>query len=116
MLRFVYRIIQLSSRKFRYHMMRMKMSRYFKTDANMRHVEHYAEHCSIGDWFVLYQMSRNMNNRFFAEFLVVLSRRVNPCPGLDADDCEFLIHTKDNGGLKNYHNKCEPDAISLHSR
>ena len=63
-LRFIYRIIQLSSRTFRYHMMRMKMSRYFKTDANMRHVQHYAKHCSIGDWFVLYQMSRNMNTRY----------------------------------------------------
>ena len=34
--------------------------------------------CSYGDWFVLYQMSRNMNRRFFSEFLAVLSRRVDP--------------------------------------
>merc|ERR1712136_323150 len=26
-----------------------------------------------GNWFVLYQMSRNMNRRFFAEFLTVLA-------------------------------------------
>ena len=25
--------------------------------------------------------------RFFAEFLTVLSRRVNPCPGVDDKDC-----------------------------
>jgi hypothetical protein len=34
--------------------------------------------CSYGDWFVLYQMSRNMNRRFFSEFIAVLSRRVDP--------------------------------------
>ena len=32
------------------------------------------EHCSLGDWLVLYQMARNMNKRFFAEFLYVLVR------------------------------------------
>ena len=26
-------------------------------------------------------------SRFFAEFLTVLSRRVNPCPGVDDKDC-----------------------------
>jgi sensor histidine kinase YesM len=32
--------------------------------------------CSIGDWFVLYQMSKNLNKRFFAEFLALLSVKV----------------------------------------
>ena len=32
--------------------------------------------CSIGDWFVLYQMSKNLNKRFFHEFLISLSREV----------------------------------------
>ncbi len=31
---------------------------------------------SIGDWFVLYQMSKNLNKRFFAEFLALLSVKV----------------------------------------
>ena len=51
-----------------------------------RHVEHYIKKCSYGDWFVLYQMSRNMNRRFFAEFLTLLSRRVNPDPNVDDDE------------------------------
>jgi hypothetical protein len=38
----------------------------------------YFYRCSFGDWFVLYQMSRNMNRRFFSEFISVLSRRVDP--------------------------------------
>ena len=54
---------QVSSKWVRYQVMKARISRYFKTDANLRHVEHYAKHCSIGDWFVLYQMSRNMNTR-----------------------------------------------------
>ena len=32
--------------------------------------------CSIGDWFVLYQMSKNLNKRFFHDFLISLSREV----------------------------------------
>ena len=31
-------------------------------------------------------MSRNMNRRFFAEFLTLLSRRVNPDPNVDDDE------------------------------
>ena len=31
---------------------------------------------SIGDWFVLYQMNKNMNKRFFAEFVALLSMKV----------------------------------------
>ena len=27
----------------RYHVMKARISRYFKTDANLRHVEHYAK-------------------------------------------------------------------------
>ena len=49
----------------------------------MRHVKHYFNKSSYGDWFVLYQMSRNMNRRFFAEFLQILSQRVNPDPEME---------------------------------
>ena len=31
-----------------------------------------------GDWFVLYQMSKNVNKRFFAEFLALLALTVDP--------------------------------------
>jgi hypothetical protein len=31
---------------------------------------------SIGDWFLLYQMNKSMNQRFFAEFLALLSIKV----------------------------------------
>ena len=57
-----------------------------------KHIEHYIRNCSFGDWFVLHQMGRNMNRRFFASFVTLLSRRVNPDPELlaaDAVDGEF---------------------------
>ena len=70
---------------FRYLLIKWKIRRYFKKDEN----EHYIEHCSLGDWLVLYQMSRNMNKRFFADFLSVLSKTVNPHP---ADECHEHHH------------------------
>ena len=70
--RLIYRIIQCSSSQLRYFIIRMHIHRYFHAHGHMRHVEHYIKKCSYGDWFVLYQMSRNMNRRFFAEFLTLL--------------------------------------------
>ncbi len=119
-IRFFYRVVQLSSKAVRYHVMRARISRYFKKDSNMRHVEHYAKNCSIGDWFVLYQMSRNMNRRFFAEFITVLSHRVNPCPGVkihspggnsEADEADCAPFANENGEFA----RCE-SGISLHSK
>jgi len=86
--RLIYRIVQCSSSKLRYFIIRMHIHRYFHAHGHMRHVEHYINKCSYGDWFVLYQMSRNMNRRFFAEFLTLLSRRVNPDPEVDEDAIE----------------------------
>ena len=74
---------------FRYLLIKWKIRRYFKKDENDRHIHHYIKHCSQGDWLVLYQMSRNMNKRFFADFISVLSRTVNPH---DEDECNELEH------------------------
>jgi len=76
--RLVYRILTITFWKIRYRLIKWKIRRYFKKDENDRHIEHYIEHCSLGDWLVLYQMSRNMNKRFFADFISVLSKTVNP--------------------------------------
>ncbi|XP_023325021.1 innexin inx2 isoform X2 [Eurytemora carolleeae] len=94
--RIVYRVVQLLSSRIRYQMMKMKMHRYFKNNENIQHIKHYVYHCSIGDWFVLYQMSRNMNRRFFADFLVVLSKRVNPHPNAHCDEHPFFTETEIN--------------------
>ena len=34
----------------------------------------YITSVKIGDWFVLYQMSKNLNRRFFYDFLINLAR------------------------------------------
>ena len=54
---------------------------------------------SIGDWFVLYQMSKNMNKRFFAEFIALLSLKINPDPYLSADpEIDILKRSDDEEG------------------
>ena len=59
----------------------MLMSFSYLTPAcrHVRHIQHYVRSCSVGDWFVLYQMNKNMNKRFFAEFLALLSLKVVKC-------------------------------------
>ena len=48
--------------------------RYFKHNENALKVKAYIELCSRGDWFVLYQLSKNLNRPFFMDFLVTLSK------------------------------------------
>ena len=49
--------------------------RYLSKNKHVRHIQHYVATCSIGDWFVLYQMSKNLNRPFFMDFLTQLSVR-----------------------------------------
>lgn len=83
--RIVTRSIQILSKRVRYGLMKMMMHRYLTNNKQTAHIQHYIMNCSIGDWFVLYQMSKNTNKRFFAEFLALLSLKVNPDPYLSAD-------------------------------
>ena len=49
--------------------------RYFKEQKeNAKKIRRYVENCSHGDWFILYQMSKNLNRPFFMDFLTSLSR------------------------------------------
>ena len=50
------------------------MHRYFKKNENIVKVKKYLAECSVGDWFVLYQMSKNMNKRLFFDFLTSLAQ------------------------------------------
>ncbi|XP_023324723.1 innexin inx2 [Eurytemora carolleeae] len=81
--RILTRSAQLLSSRVRYFLMKMMMHRYLNNNRHTKHIQHYILNCSIGDWFVLYQMSKNLNKRFFAEFMSMLSIKVNP----DADLC-----------------------------
>ena len=48
--------------------------RYFKHNENAMKVKAYINLCSRGDWFVLYQLSKNLNRPFFMDFLVTLAK------------------------------------------
>ncbi len=57
-----------------------RIHKYLRSKARVRFVERFVVSCSIGDWFVLYQMSRNMNQRFFVDFLIALIEQERPQP------------------------------------
>ena len=86
---------QLVSSRVRWVLMKMKMKRYLKINAHVKHIQHYILHCSIGDWFVLYQMSKNLNKRFFAEFITVLALTVNPDPSIEPEEPEIYLTEAD---------------------
>jgi len=104
-LRLITRVVQLSSSSIRFLLIKMQMHHYLSKNKHAKHIQHYVVNCSIGDWFVLYQMSKNMNKRFFAEFLALISIKINPDPDL-SDDPEINIlkpeDVLDNGGVDDY--------------
>ena len=56
-------------------MIHMRMNRYFKRSTKMDKIRAFIDECKLGDWFVLYQMSKNLNRPFFMDFLTQLSVR-----------------------------------------
>jgi len=74
-IRLVYRMIQIKSSYVRFHLINMRMNRYFKRSAKIIKIENFVTQCKLGDWFVLYQLSKNLNRPFFMDFLTHLSVR-----------------------------------------
>ncbi|QQP31610.1 Innexin, partial [Caligus rogercresseyi] len=72
-----------------------------KQNRHMRHIQHYVLNCSIGDWFVLYQMSKNLNKRFFAEFLALIAIVVNPDPNIAPEEPEIFFSDEEIYRIKN---------------
>ena len=49
---------------------------YLTNNKHTKHIKHYVRNCSLGDWFVLYQMSRSapvivLNNLFLINLLII---------------------------------------------
>merc|ERR1712106_704433 len=63
------------SSRLRYHLINMRMNRYFKKSSKVAKIETFVCKCKLGDWFVLYQLSKNLNRPFFMDFLTQLSIR-----------------------------------------
>jgi len=109
-LRIVLRIVQLCSSSIRLWVLEIQMDRYLANNKHAKHIEHYVHYCSIGDWFLLYQMNKSMNKRFFAEFLALLSMKINPDPHVRADPEIDIFKTEGtlaNGDIEDFHNENE---------
>ena len=78
--------------------MKIQMHRFLSSNRHAKHIQHYVLNCSIGDWFVLYQMNKQMNKRFFSEFLALLSIKVNPDPYIRADPEIEIMENDDADG------------------
>ena len=61
----------------RFQMINMRMNRHFKNSPKMRNIRAFIDDCKLGDWFVLYQLSKNLNRSFFMDFLTQLSAQYN---------------------------------------
>ena len=111
---FLSRIVQINSAKLRFCLLDLRMHRYFKRDSNSEHIRDYVCKCSRGDWFVLYQLSKNLNRPFFMDFLVVLTRQVKPDadPERGADDGDGIMEMMLKPTLATYESK---DDKSRHS-
>jgi len=88
-LRLVYRLVQMKSAWIRYELLNMRMNRYFRKSKRITKIEIFIRQCKLGDWFVLYQLSKNLNRPFFVDFLTHLSIRYTESGGkLDEEDPE----------------------------
>lgn len=94
-IRILTRTPQLVSAHVRYFLVKFNLSKYFKNNAHVKHIRHYLINCSIGDWYVLYQMSKNLNQRFFAEYLTVLALTIDPDPTIENEEPEIYITEED---------------------
>ncbi|XP_059095583.1 innexin inx2-like isoform X3 [Tigriopus californicus] len=100
--RIFFRSIQVNSARLRFYLMKIRMSRFFKRNEDMDKIRSYICNCSRGDWFVLYQLSKNLNRPFFMDFLSKLTRMMemekkNPnCKGLDEGDGFFDMMLQPN--------------------
>jgi len=72
-IRIFYRALQCKFACVRYQLINMRMNRYFKRSTKAEMIENFVSTCKIGDWFVLYQLSKNLNRPFFMDFLTDLS-------------------------------------------
>ena len=75
--------------------MKFRYRKYFKGHPHFTPLKLFIQECPLGDWFVLYQMSKNLNKRFFMGFITRLARKINPDLELgNSDDITHLLNVK----------------------
>jgi len=92
--RLIYRLIQTQSPWVRFQLINMRLNRYFKKSGKIAKIELFLGNAKLGDWFVLYQLSKNLNRPFFMDFLTHLSVRYangNVCHDEDSDEESQLM-------------------------
>jgi len=97
--RLIYRLVQTQSSFVRYQLINLRMNRYFKKSTKLTKIESFITQCTLGDWFVLYQLSKNLNRPFFMDFLTHLSVKYDD-EYLDSDDDEKPLMNQMEGLLK----------------
>jgi len=95
--RFAFRIVQVSSSRVRFEMLRWRYRKYFKNHPHFLQLKIFLQECPLGDWFVLYQMSKNINKRFFMSFLAQLAKKISPDLelGNSGDILKLITESKD---------------------
>lgn len=73
LVRVIYRGIQCRSSWLRFKLLDIRLHRYLKKSSKLEFIKTYILECNLGDWFVMYQLSKNLNRPFFMELLSSIS-------------------------------------------
>merc|ERR1711970_1455307 len=68
-----HRLFQCVCTSWRFTLIKLRLNVYLKTNPKRECIESFLRQCRIGDWFVLYQLSKNMRRPFFMSIITSLS-------------------------------------------
>ena len=94
--------VGLFSTNFRLFLLLLKLRLDFDASSDGELVKEFIRSSAIGDWFVLYQMSKNLNQSLFFQFLVKLAQPVGTNEERKLRFCKTKPKetVKENGGKK----------------
>ena len=103
---FVIRLFEICCVGLRFCMLKIKMEEHFNERSSIEQItiKNYISRCSIGNWFVLYQLSKNMDQVFFMDLVATLAKTMEPIQGYwnVFADAEYFNKDKGNEGNENY--------------
>jgi len=80
------RLLQCSSATVRYQLINVRLYRFFQISSKADRIEKFIRQSKLGDWFILYQLSKNLHRPFFMDFVTDLSYQKEDDEGSDAGD------------------------------
>jgi len=87
LVRVIYRMTQCRSAMLRFKLLDIRLNRYLRRSKNIENIKQFIVECKLGDWFIMYQLSKNLNRPFFMEFLTSISLKY-ASTGLAMEDPE----------------------------